>query len=47
MILSTVKGFDVKEGIIEEYQVYTACENIHEFYADWVFLQSKKYTVKN
>ena len=46
MILPIVKGFNVTEGPIEEDDVYVACEEINNFYADWVFLQSKKYTVK-
>ena len=39
MILPIVKGFNVTEGPIEEDDVYVACEEINDFYADWVFLQ--------
>ena len=34
MILPIVKGFNVKEGPIEEDEVYVACEEINDFYAD-------------
>ena len=45
LILPIVKGFDITKGEIEDEDFYDSSSNIHEIYANWIHLQSKKYVI--
>ena len=43
LILPLVKGYKIPEGDIDDDETYDELCKVHEVYADWAFLQSKKY----
>ena len=45
MILPMLKGYNFEEGEIHDKNVYDSASNVHDLYADWAFLHSKKYVV--
>ena len=45
VILPMVKGFDFEEGNLDDEDTCNAFLNLHELYADWIFLQANKYIV--
>ena len=45
LIIPLVKGYEIPEGEIDDNDTYDALCKVHEVYADWAFLYSKKYVL--
>ena len=45
MILPMLQGYNFEEGEINNENVYDSASKVHDLYADWAFLHSKKYVV--
>ena len=45
LIIPIVKGYDIPEGDIDEIEIYDKFCSAHHIYADWIFLQNKKYVL--
>ena len=45
MILPMLTGYNFEEGEIHNESIYDSASKVHDLYADWVFLHSKKYVV--
>ena len=43
LILPIVKGFDIPEGDIGDIDIYEKFSKVHDLYADWIFLDNKKF----
>ena len=45
LLYTPSKGFNFPEGDITDLSVYEGVSDVHDLYADWIFLYSKKYIV--
>ena len=47
LILPIVKGYYFEEGPIEDDKIYDTVSDIHDLYAEWIFLYKNKYIVNS
>ena len=47
LILPIVKGYYFEEGPIDDEKIYDAISDIHDLYAEWIFLFKNKYIVNS
>ena len=45
LVLPIIKGYDFEEGEIENKQVQESMIQVHDLYAEWVFLHDKNYII--
>ena len=45
LVLPIFKGYDFEEGHYDNVEVFKSVVDVHDLYAEWIFLHSRKYII--